>query len=171
MSGLHEVHLLEWSMPQPGFPAGQLLPQMHLQRNLIAIIDDSPTVRKVIETCLRREQYAVIAFNTGIDAVRWYQEQLQAPIPALIFLDITMPKMDGYQVAQTLKRDLRFAASVLIMLSRHAGLLERIKARLAGCQAYLTKPCPTEKLVQTVHTYLEDPAMAERREADGSCEW
>jgi len=122
--------------------------------NLVAIIDDSPTVRKVIETCLRRENYQVIAFNNGIEALRWYVENKQSPIPALIFLDIEMPKMDGYQVARYLKARPLFANTTIIMISRRNGVIDRLKARLSGVDAYLTKPMPTHEILAIVQEHL-----------------
>lgn len=122
--------------------------------NLVAIIDDSPTVRKIIETCLKRENYQVIAFNDGIEALRWYVENKQAPIPALVFLDIEMPKMDGYQVARYLKARATFANTTIIMISRRNGVIDRLKARLSGVDAYLTKPMPTQAILAIVQEHL-----------------
>jgi CheY-like chemotaxis protein len=68
----------------------------------VLVIDDSATVRKIIEVCLKRAGYAVIGFPDGVEAIRWLAT-LQERCPQLVFLDIGMPRMDGYAVAQYFK--------------------------------------------------------------------
>jgi twitching motility two-component system response regulator PilG len=120
---------------------------------LVMVIDDSATVRKIIETCLSREGFEVKAFNDGVEAVRWLTEP-QAPIPDLVLLDIELPKMDGYEVARRLKTKQRFHDTVIVMLSRRDGVIDRIKGRLVGARDYVAKPFKTQDIIAITQTYL-----------------
>lgn len=124
---------------------------------LILIIDDSVCVRKIVETTLRREGYATMGFADGITALRWLASK-EARIPALIILDVTMPKMDGYTVLRTLRKRAATARTPVVMLSRHSGVLDRLKGRLAGACVYLTKPFRQQTIVETVRTQLASSA-------------
>jgi twitching motility two-component system response regulator PilG len=121
---------------------------------LIAVIDDSQTVRKIVETCLKRESYQVISFNDGVMALRYYLKEEQGPIPDLVFLDIELPYMDGYQVVRYLKASPTFTHTVVVMISRHDGVIDRLKARLAGADSYLIKPMPTQAILDIVQQHL-----------------
>ena len=120
---------------------------------LVMVIDDSATVRKIIETCLSREGFEVKAFNDGVEAVRWLTEP-QAPIPDLVLLDIKLPKMDGYEVARRLKTKQRFHDTVIVMLSRRDGVIDRIKGRLVGARDYIAKPFKTQDIIAITQAYL-----------------
>jgi DNA-binding response OmpR family regulator len=119
----------------------------------IMIVDDSATVRKIVETCLEREGFAVLGFPDGIKALRWLTEP-GASIPDLVLLDITMPKMDGYEVARRLKTKPQFHNTVIIMLSRRNGMIDKLKGRLVGAKDYLTKPFKTQELISVIEPYL-----------------
>lgn len=123
--------------------------------NLIAVIDDSQTVRKIIETCLKRESYQVITFNDGITALRHFLGEEQAPTPDLVFLDIELPYIDGYQVVRYLKTRSTFAHTTFVMISRHSGVVDRLKARLAGADSYLIKPMPSQAILTIVQQHLD----------------
>ncbi len=120
---------------------------------LVMVIDDSATVRKIIETCLGREGFEVKAFNDGVEAVRWLTSP-QAPVPDLVLLDIELPKMDGYEVARRLKTRQRFHDTVIVMLSRRDGVIDRIKGRLVGARDYVSKPFKTQDIIAITQTYL-----------------
>ncbi|SRR5579884_552654 len=122
--------------------------------NLIAVIDDSQTVCKILETCLKRECYRVISFKDGVTALRHYIKEEQKPIPDLVFLDIELPYMDGYQVVRYLKANPTFAHTFVVMISRHDGVVDRLKARLAGADSYLIKPMPTQAILDIVQQHL-----------------
>ncbi len=124
---------------------------------LIMVIDDSTTVRKIIETCLGREGFLVAGFSDGVEAMRWLS-QPNARIPDLVILDIGLPKMDGYEVARRLKTKPQFNNTVIIMLSRRDGVIDRLKGRLAGARAYLTKPFKTQEIINLIESYLGVPA-------------
>ena len=123
---------------------------------LVMVIDDSPTVRKIVETCLRREGFTVVAFADGVEAMQSLTHP-QARIPDLVVLDIALPKMDGYEVARRLKTKPQFNKTIIIMLSRRDGLIDRLKGRLAGAKEYLTKPFKTQDFVAVIESYLGSP--------------
>jgi twitching motility two-component system response regulator PilG len=120
---------------------------------LVMVIDDSATVRKIIETCLGREGFLVKSFGDGVEAVKWLTEP-EAPVPDLILLDIELPRMDGYEVARRLKTKPRFHSTVIVMLSRRDGVIDRLKGRLAGARDYITKPFKTQEIIAVAQAYL-----------------
>ena len=124
---------------------------------LVMVIDDSATVRKIIETCLGREGFEVKGFSDGVEAIRWLTEPY-ARIPDLVILDIGLPKMDGYEVARRLKAKPQFNTTVIIMLSRRDGMIDRLKGRLAGAKDYITKPFKTQDIISVTQSYLGVPA-------------
>ncbi len=123
---------------------------------LVMVIDDSNTVRKIIETCLGREGFDVVGFPDGVEAMRWLTEP-NSRIPDLVILDIGLPKMDGYEIARRLKLKPQFTNTVIIMLSRRDGMIDRLKGRLAGARDYITKPFKTSDIVAVAETYLGTP--------------
>ena len=127
---------------------------------LVMVIDDSTTVRKIIETCLGREGFEVIGFPDGVEAIRWLTSP-GAHVPDLVILDIGLPKMDGYEVARRLKAKPQFANTVIVMLSRRDGMIDRLKGRLAGAKDYITKPFKTQDIVDIAQTYLSVPTTTE----------
>jgi twitching motility two-component system response regulator PilG len=142
---------------QPALSPASPLSAQPAQHRLILVIDDSATVRKIIETCLGREGFEVIGFEDGIEAMRWLG-QPSARVPDLVFLDIGLPKMDGYEVARRLKSKPEFARTVFVILSRRDGVLDRLKGRLAGAREYMTKPFKTQDIIALVESYLGVPA-------------
>lgn len=118
------------------------------------VIDDSPTICKILETCLHRAGYKVKSFPDGVQALGWLNTA-EAHIPDLIFVDLGLPKLDGYQVIQLLKAQPALEDTILMILSQRDGILDRIKGRLAGAHAYLTKPCKTHEILMVVQTMLE----------------
>jgi DNA-binding response OmpR family regulator len=123
----------------------------------VLIIDDSPTVRKIIEVCLHRAGYAVKSFPDGIEAFHWFNSP-QACIPGLVFVDVCLPrKMDGYDILQRLKGRPAFARTVFVMISGRDGVIDRLKGRLAGARDYLVKPLKTAEIVAVVQEYLGTP--------------
>src|SRR5579875_3243752 len=122
----------------------------------VLVIDDSATIRKIVETALSREGYAVKSFPDGVEAIRWLMTP-QACVPRLVILDIGLPKMNGYEVARLLKRKPSFHHTVIVMLTGRDGILDRFKGRLSGAQTYLTKPVTTQALLAAVKTHLGGP--------------
>ncbi len=118
---------------------------------LVIVVDDSPTIRNILETCLSQEGFVVHTFSDGIEMMRWLTGS-EGCVPDLVILDINLPKMDGYEVARRLKAKPRFAQSIIVMLSRRDSMIDRLKGRLAGASAYLTKPFQIQELVSIVKT-------------------
>ena len=121
---------------------------------LVMVIDDSPTVRKILEVSLRREGLEVVSYPDGIEALRAVTERQIERLPDLVILDIDLPKMNGYEIARYLRNKSQWNQVVIVILTRHDGVIDRLKARLAGSQAYLTKPFTTQMIVDVVNTCL-----------------
>lgn len=124
---------------------------------LVMVIDDSPTVRKIVEVSLRREGLEVVSFPDGIEALRAITNRQIDHVPDLVVLDIDLPKMNGYEIARYLRSKPQWSRTVIVILSRHDGMIDRLKARLAGTQAYLTKPFTTQMIVDVVNNNLGLP--------------
>jgi len=124
---------------------------------LVMVIDDSLTVRKIIETSLKREGFDSVSFPDGIEALRAITEHRLARIPDLVILDIGLPKMDGYEFARRLKSKPQFQQTVIIMLTARDGMIDRLKGRLAGAKDYITKPFRTQDVISALHTHLGVP--------------
>lgn len=134
----------------------------------ILVIDDSQVVRKILEVGLRRSGLAVETFEDGVAALRSLQEPGRSALPDLIILDVLLPKMDGYQVARHLKTHPDLAGIPIVMLSRSDGVVDRLKGRLAGARAYVTKPFQIDELVQVIGAHMEAPRQpGERQEESG----
>ena len=124
---------------------------------LVMIIDDSLTVRKIMETSLKREGFASVSYPDGIEALRALSEGL--PIPDLVLLDIGLPKMDGYEVARHLKTKEQFGNTTIVMITQRDGMIDRLKGRLAGAKDYITKPFKTQEVMTIVHSHLSTPTV------------
>ena len=123
---------------------------------LVMVIDDSITVCKIIEVCLRREGYEVKSFPDGMQAMRWFQSE-EASIPGLIFVDLGLPKMNGYSVIRQFRTEPIFDQTIFVIISRRYGRLDKLKGRLVGAHAHLTKPFKTAELLAIVQSYLGVP--------------
>jgi twitching motility two-component system response regulator PilG len=134
----------------------QLSGQDITPQKLVLAIDDSLTVRKIVETCLRREGIEVISFADGVEALHWLNSP-DGRSPDLVLLDVNMPKMDGYEVARQLKARLHRRGTVIVMLTRRDGVIDRLKGRLAGAVDHLSKPFQAQQLVKVVAYHLRVP--------------
>ena len=120
---------------------------------LVMVIDDSSTVRNVIENCLSSKGFKVLGFSDGVEAMHWFT-QPERQVPDLIILDIGLPKMDGYEVARRLKSKPQFSNTIIVMLSRHDGMVDKLKARLVGAKDYLSKPFSTHSIIAVIESHL-----------------
>lgn len=116
----------------------------------IMVIDDSQTIRKTAETLLVKEGYAVITAVDGFEALSKVADQE----PDLIFIDIMMPRLDGYQACALIKSNPRYAGTPVIMLSSKDGLFDRARGRIVGSDEYLTKPFTRNELIGAVRSHL-----------------
>ncbi len=112
----------------------------------VMVIDDSNTIRKSAELFLAEAGCAVLLAEDGFDALA----KIADHAPDLVFCDILMPRLDGYQTCALIKKNPRFAATPVIMLSSKDGLFDRARGRLAGSDEYLTKPFTRETLLKAV---------------------
>ncbi len=128
-------------------------PALPVKSEFILVIDDSPTIRKVVEMLLRQEGYEIRSFCDGIDAMRWCAGP-EARTPDLMLVDLGLPKMDGYDVIQKFKAKPRFANTTCIILSQRDGTVDKLKGRIVGAAAYITKPFTSQELVAVVQTSL-----------------
>ena len=120
---------------------------------LIWILDDSPTVCKIIEVCLHRAGYEVSVFSNGEHPLR-YLASKDACIPDLVFVDLILPKMDGYHVIRHLRTQPTFSPVPIVILSRRDGLLDQLRGRLVGANDYIVKPFTVHHLVSVVQRHI-----------------
>ena len=116
----------------------------------VMVIDDSQTIRRTAETLLACEGYAVVTAQDGFDALA----KIADHEPDIIFVDIMMPRLDGYQACALIKANPRYASTPVIMLSSKDGLFDRARGRIVGSDEYLTKPFTREELINAVRTHL-----------------
>jgi twitching motility two-component system response regulator PilG len=121
---------------------------------LVMVIDDSPTVRKILEVTLRREGMEVVSYPDGVEALRAVMTSPYDRLPDLLFLDLELPRMNGFEIARHLRSKPQWDQTAIVMLSRRDGVIDRLKARLAGAQAYLTKPFKTQTILETVQNCM-----------------
>ena len=122
----------------------------------ILVVDDSPTVRKLIAGKLEKSGHDVFCSNDGVEAM----ERLQDLVPDLILLDITMPRMDGYQVCKLIRTNETTKNIPVVMISGKDGFFDKVRGRMAGTSGYITKPFGPETLMKAVETYLQHTAPA-----------
>jgi twitching motility two-component system response regulator PilG len=116
----------------------------------VLVIDDSKTIRRSAETLLAREGYEVITATDGFDAL----SKIADNRPEIIFVDVMMPRLDGYQTCALIKNNPDFRATPVVMLSSKDGLFDRARGRIVGSDLYLTKPFSRDELLGTIRTLL-----------------
>ena len=112
----------------------------------VLVIDDSNTIRRSAEIFLKQGGHEVLLAEDGFDALAKVNDFQ----PHLIFCDILMPRLDGYQTCAIIKRNERFAATPIIMLSSKDGVFDKARGRMVGSEEYLTKPFTKDQLLQAV---------------------
>lgn len=120
--------------------------EVNLSDIKVMVIDDSNTIRRSAELFLKNSGCEVILAEDGFDALSKITEYQ----PHIIFIDIMMPRLDGYQTCSLIKRNDRYKSTPVIMLSSKDGLFDRARGRLVGSDEYLTKPFSQEDLIRTV---------------------
>ena len=129
---------MESEVEQAGMPGAKVL-----------VIDDSNTIRRSAEIFLRQGGHEVLLAEDGFDALAKVNDH----DPELIFCDILMPRLDGYQTCAIIKRNPRFAHVPVIMLSSKDGLFDKARGRMVGSEDYLTKPFTKDQLLRAVESY------------------
>jgi len=137
----------------PSAPASAA-PSYSSSRKTVMIVDDSPTIRKILGLTLERAGYKVVAEPDGESAI----ERLIQVVPDVILLDIAMPKIDGYEVCKRIKQDPRTKHVPVVMLSGKGALFDKVKGHMAGATEYLTKPFETPAVLAVVANYCEKTA-------------
>ena len=115
----------------------------------VLVIDDSNTIRRSAEIFLQQGGHEVLLAEDGFDALA----KVNDFDPHLIFCDILMPRLDGYQTSAIIKRNARFSSTPIIMLSSKDGVFDKARGRMVGCEEYLTKPFTKDQLLQAVKTF------------------
>ncbi|MGL6290755.1 MAG: twitching motility response regulator PilG [Silanimonas sp.] len=115
----------------------------------VMVIDDSKTIRRTAETLLKKEGCDVVTANDGFEALGKIAEVQ----PQVIFVDIMMPRLDGYQTCALIKSNQLFKSTPVIMLSSKDGLFDKARGRIVGSEQYLTKPFTRDELLDVVRRY------------------
>ena len=119
------------------------------KQTLVVVIDDSLTICKILETCLRRAGHQAVSYPDPVQAL--FRGEIARP--DVLFVDLVLPHMDGYEVIKLLRARAEFKAIPIIAISGRDSVVDRLKARLAGANDYVTKPFKTQHIVALVQKY------------------
>ena len=122
----------------------------------VLVIDDSNTIRRSAELYLRQGGCEVTLAEDGFDALAKVIDFQ----PGIIFIDILMPRLDGYQTCALIKKHPKYSGTPIVMLSSKDGLFDRVRGRLVGSDQYLTKPFTKEELLKAVTEHVLQRASA-----------
>ena len=125
-------------------------PSRSLNGLKILVIDDSKTIRRTAETLLTKEGCQVFTAIDGFDAL----SKIADHQPDLIFVDIMMPRLDGYETCSLIKHNKMFKETPVIMLSSKDGLFDRARGRIVGSEQYLTKPFTKDELLGAISNQI-----------------
>ena len=120
----------------------------------ILVVDDSSTIRRSAESMLKTEGYDVVTAENGFEAL----SMVARHNPDLIFVDIMMPRLDGYQTCSVIKNNRLFRETPVVMLSSKDGLFDKARGRIVGSECYLTKPFTRDELLEAVR--MHRPSIA-----------
>lgn len=119
----------------------------------VMIIDDSKTIRRSAQSLLSREGWDVVTAEDGFDALAKFVECL----PDIVFVDIMMPRLDGYQTCALIKNNASYRETPVIMLSSKDSIFDKARGRVVGSEHYLTKPFTREDLLSAISRHLPEP--------------
>ncbi|MBD3647171.1 MAG: twitching motility response regulator PilG [Pseudomonadales bacterium] len=119
----------------------------------VMVVDDSKTIRRTAETLLKKAGCDVTTAIDGFDAL----SKIADTKPSIIFVDIMMPRLDGYQTCALIKNNSAFQSTPVIMLSSKDGLFDRAKGRIVGSDQYLTKPFSKDELLGAIKDHVKIP--------------
>jgi len=117
----------------------------------VMVIDDSKTIRRTAETLLKKEGCTVVTATDGFEALAKIADEK----PDIIFVDIMMPRLDGYQTCALIKNNQVFKETPVIMLSSKDGLFDRARGRIVGSDKYLTKPFTKDELLGAIREHVQ----------------
>jgi twitching motility two-component system response regulator PilG len=120
----------------------------------VMVIDDSKTIRRTAETLLKKAGCEVLTASDGFEALA----KIADSHPDIIFVDIMMPRLDGYQTCSLIKHNEEFKDTPVIMLSSKDGLFDRARGRIVGSEQYVTKPFSKEELLDAIKTHAAKAA-------------
>ena len=115
------------------------------------VVDDSPTIRKIVEITLKRQGVQVVSAPSGVIALA----AIANTPPQLILLDIMLPKVNGYQICQIIRRNPEYKHIPVVMLSGKDGVFDKVRGKLVGATEYITKPFEPRDLLRVVRKYVE----------------
>jgi twitching motility two-component system response regulator PilG len=150
-SPLVSCSVLPPALPPRGSQGENTLPEPNpLSGVKVMVIDDSNTIRRSAEIFLLQAGCTVILAEDGFDALAKIADHQ----PNMIFVDIMMPRLDGYQTCALIKKNAKFHTTPVVMLSSKDGLFDRARGRMVGSDQYLTKPFTKESLLKTVAAHV-----------------
>ncbi len=129
---------------------GSEMDENHLAGLRVMVIDDSKTIRRTAETLLKKEGCDVVTATDGFEAL----SKIADHHPQIVFVDIMMPRLDGYQTCALIKNNQMFKSTPVIMLSSKDGLFDKARGRIVGSEQYLTKPFTRDELLQAIRKFV-----------------
>lgn len=120
----------------------------------VMVIDDSKTIRRTAETLLKKEGCDVVTAVDGFEALSKISDQQ----PDIIFVDIMMPRLDGYQTCALIKNNQLFRSTPVVMLSSKDGIFDKARGRIVGAEQYLTKPFTRAELLGAIRRHVDAAA-------------
>jgi twitching motility two-component system response regulator PilG len=121
----------------------------------VMVIDDSKTIRRTAETLLKKAGCEVVTAIDGFEALSLIADNH----PDIIFVDIMMPRLDGYQTCALIKNNQQYKNTPVIMLSSKDGLFDKARGRIVGSEQYLTKPFTKDELLGAIKKHVTDKAI------------
>ena len=125
----------------------------------IVVIDDSPTVCTILDVFLTREGHQVKSFQNPVPALRSILKTGETPLPDLLFIDLSLPMINGYEVIRLFKNNPASIHIPVIVISRLGDTITRLKVRLAGANAYLEKPFQIQDVIALVQSFAALPKL------------
>jgi twitching motility two-component system response regulator PilG len=123
----------------------------------VMVIDDSNTIRKTTEALLTKEGYEVLTAADGFEAMSLITDHQ----PDIIFVDIMMPRLDGYQTCTLIKNNRHFKETPVVMLSSKDGLFDRARGRIAGSDQHINKPFTREELIEAITRHVKTSTVTQ----------
>jgi len=123
--------------------------------NLVMVVDDSLTVRKILEVSLKRAGLEVIAYSDGTEALNALTSFNLQRLPDIVILDVMMPKLNGYTFTRLIRSKPNLCHIPILMLTSRDSVVSQLRGRIAGANIYMTKPFKTQDVVQTVLSCLK----------------